>query len=118
MLISAFNRRLCATAGRVACLPSPGLPYWIQRKREEALRWLGQMTEEKLASLTPGYSLVVNTPLLRGLQISPALGDEKSRRYSLTQFLRSLDHPDMDPLREEPEFRSLREQVEAQLAEG
>ena len=76
------------------------------------------MTEEKLASLTPGYSLVVNTPLLRGLQISPALGDEKSRRYSLTQFLHSLDHPDFELLREEPEFRSLREQVEAQLAEG
>ncbi len=89
-----------------------------QGKREEALARLGQMVEEKLDSLAPGYSLVVNTPLLRGLQISPALGDEKSRRYSLTQFLHSLDHPDFVLLREEPEFRSLREQVEAQLAEG
>ena len=89
-----------------------------QGKREEALRWLGQMTEEKLASLTPGYSLVVNTPLFRGLQISPAVGDEKGRRYGLTQFLHCLDHPDLEPLREEPEFRALRERVEAQLAES
>ena len=74
------------------------------------------MTEEKLDSLAPGYSLVVNTPLLRGIQIAPAGGDggnEKRLRFSMAQLLRSLDHPGLAPLREDPRFQTLRERVEA-----
>ncbi len=76
------------------------------------------MVEERLDSLTPGYSLTVNTPLLRGVQISRTGGNEKSLRYTLRLLLRSLDHPDLEPLREEAVFRALREKVEAQTTEG
>ncbi len=90
-------------------------------EREEALAWLERMMEERLESLRPGYSLVVNTPLLRAIQIAPADGaggNEKSRRYSMAQLLRSLDHPDLAPLREEPRFQELRARVEALTGEG
>lgn len=89
-----------------------------QGNREEALRWLKQMVEEKLGSLVPGYTMGENTPLFNAIQIAPPSGDEKSRRYLLMLLLHSLDHPDFEPLREEPEFRALRERVEAQLGEG
>ena len=90
-------------------------------EREGALAWLQRMAEERLESLRPGYSLVVNTPLLRGIQIAPAGGDggtEKRLRFSMAQLLRSLDHPGLAPLREEPKFQELRARVEAQMGEG
>ena len=87
-------------------------------KREEALARLGQMVEEKLESLAPGYRLAVNTPLLRAVQISDDGRNEKSHRYALRQLLHSLDHPELEALREEPGFRALRERVEAQTKEG
>lgn len=89
-----------------------------QGKREEALARLGQMVEEKLESLAPGYCLAVNTPLLRGIQMSHTAGNEKSLRYALRQLLRSLDHPELESLREEAGFRVLRERVEKFLEEG
>ena len=82
-------------------------------RREEALAWLRQMADEKLASLEPGYSLAVNTPLFRGVAIAPGRGDKAGLRYHRALLLRSLDHPDLAPLREEAEFRALRERVEA-----
>lgn len=89
-----------------------------QGNREEALRWLKQMVEEKLESLVPGYTMGANTPLFNAIQLAPPSGDEKNRRYLLTLLLRSLDHPDLAPLREEPQFQELRERMEVQLEEG
>ena len=88
-----------------------------QGKREEALRWLKQMVEEKLGSLVPGYTMGANTPLFNAIQIAPARWDEKTFRYYRALLLRSLDHPDLAPLREEPEFQAIRERAEA-LAEA
>ena len=84
-----------------------------QGKREEALASLEQMVDEKLESLRPGYSMVVNTPLIRAVQIAPAGGDEKGLRYHRAMLLRSLDHPDLAPLREDPRFLALREHAES-----
>ena len=88
-----------------------------QGKREEALRWLKQMVEEKLGSLVPGYTMGANTPLFNAIQIAPARWDEKTLRYYRALLLRSLDHPDLAPLRDDPEFQAIRERAEA-LAEA
>ncbi|MBR4692563.1 MAG: helix-turn-helix domain-containing protein [Oscillospiraceae bacterium] len=84
-----------------------------QGKREEALAWLKQMVDEKLESLLPGYSMSVNTPLLRAVQLAPGSGNEKAFRYHRAMLLRALDHPDLAPLREEPDFRQLYARAEA-----
>ena len=89
-----------------------------QGKREEALDWLKEMVDEKLDSLLPGYAVAVNTPLYRGVQIAPARWDEKTLRYLRALLLRSLDHPDFAPLREEPEFQAIRARAEAITGEG
>ena len=89
-----------------------------QGKREEALDWLKEMVDEKLDSLLPGYAVAVNTPLGRGVQIAPARWDEKTLRYFRALLLRSLDHPDFAPLREEPEFQAIRARAEAITGEG
>ncbi len=68
--------------------------------------------------LLPGYAVAVNTPLGRGVQIAPARWDEKTLRYFRALLLRSLDHPDFAPLREEPEFQAIRARAEAITGEG
>ncbi len=89
-----------------------------QGKREEALNWLKQMVDEKLDSLLPGYAVAVNTPLYRGVQFAPARWDEKTLRYFRAMLLHSLDHPDLAPLRDDPEFRALRARAEALTETG
>ncbi len=89
-----------------------------QGKREEALDWLKEMVDEKLDSLLPGYAVAVNTPLYRGVQIAPARWDEKTLRYIRALLLRALDHPDFAPLRDDPEFRAIRERAEAVTGAG
>ena len=89
-----------------------------QGKREEALDWLKEMVDEKLESLLPGYAVAVNTPLYRGVQIAPARWDEKTLRYFRALLLHSLDHPDLAPLRDDPEFQAIRARAEAITGEG
>ena len=76
------------------------------------------MVEEKLGSLVPGYTMGANTPLFNAIQIAPARWDEKPRRYYRALLLRSLDHPDLAPLREDPEFQALRARAEAMTEAG
>ncbi len=75
---------------------------------EKALRWLADMLAE---------------PKQRGAVVRRAFfwgragGDPVSPGLRRALMLRSLDHPDLEPLRETPEYRALRERAEA-LAEN
>ena len=121
-----FLRLLCETEKVDALYANDGYSFMqlgarallALGRREEALVWLQQMADEKLATLEPGHSLVVDTPLFRGVTFSPGRGDEAGLRYHRALLLRALDHPDLAPLREEPEVQALRECAEALGAQG
>ena len=86
-------------------------------KREEALGWLLRMCDYELEVHLAGQAKSVETALFRhSIRPEPAGGD--FLRFHQKLLLRHLDHPDLTPLREEPEFLSLRERVEAIAGEG
>ncbi len=85
-------------------------------RREEAMGWLRRMVDYALDVFLAGQAKSVETALFRhSLAQEPA--GEDFLRFHRKLLLRYLDHPDLAPLREEPEFQSLRERVEAIVEE-
>lgn len=76
---------------------------------EKAVKWLEQLPKEPTK---PGALVrrAFYVGRVGGTAVNPGL-----RRALL---LRALDHPDLAPLRDEPEFRAIRERVEAITKEG
>jgi len=70
------------------------------------------MTDYALDVLLAGQAKSVETALFRHSLSQEPAGDDFFRFHQKI-LLRHLDHPDLTPLREEPEFRSPRERVAA-----
>ena len=77
-------------------------------RREEAMKWLEQLLKEPTK---PGALVrrVFYVGRVGGTTVYPAL-----RRALL---MRALDHPDLAPLRDDPEFQAIRERAEAMTVE-
>ena len=80
-----------------------------QGRREEAMALLEQMTE---LPTQPGAII------RRAFYVGRVGGDAVHPTLRRALLLRSLDHPDLAPLREDPKFQALRARVEAITEEG
>ena len=76
---------------------------------EEAMKWLESTVEEP----TKAGALV-----RRAFYVGRVGGNAVNPALRRALWLRSLDHPDLAPLREEPQFQALRERAEAITEEG